>query len=204
MFAGRKLFIFDLDGTLVDSSPLHARAFDAALAPVGLSVDYETVAGLTTERAIDRITAAAEVTLDPEHHARLCATKRAEAGRLLEAELEALPGAVEFVRAARARVACALATSASPGSVDIALSRTGMTGWFNPVITAADVVRGKPDPETFLLALKAHGYDPGDALVFEDSASGLAAAAAAGIAAVRIGPDTPDWFALAAMLDDAP
>jgi len=203
---GKLLLIFDLDGTLVDSSPLHARAFEEAFAPHGVMVDYGTIAGMTTASAVERVAAGAGLQLDEEEKARLIGDKRARALRLIENELTPIAGAVEFVRAARPRFRLALCTSASRRGAEAALSRVGLTGCFDPVVTAEDVREGKPAPEAFLRALEAHGVPAGDALVFEDAESGLAAAAAAGIEAVRIDPADPSavsWTQLLAALDEA-
>lgn len=204
VFAGKELLIFDLDGTLVDSSPLHARAYVAALAPLGVPVDYERIAGMTTTEAIAQLLGEAQVDLAADARDALRRDKQQRALALIGDELEALPGAVDFVAEARRHhLPCALCTSASPPSVDAALRKTGMSGWFSPVITSADVSRGKPDPEGFLLAARHAGVAPDKALVFEDSESGLAAAAAAGMEAIRIGSEGTDWFEAIARLRQA-
>ena len=203
LFDRRKLLIFDLDGTLVDSSPLHARAFAEVFAPLGIEVDYERIAGMTTAGAIERLLEEHAVSLPDAEHERLRLAKQERALALIAAELEPLPGAVAFVEAARTRFACALCTSASPASVEAALARTGMAGWFDPVVTAADVRRGKPEPEAFLLALARARRSAAEALVFEDSESGLRAAAAAGIDAVLVGREGQGWPELMASLESA-
>jgi HAD superfamily hydrolase (TIGR01509 family) len=202
LLSGKRLLIFDLDGTLVDSSPLHARAFRETFAPHGVEVDYPAIAGMTTGDAVDRL--AIGLDLAPDERARLVADKRERALRLIESELDAIEGAVEFVRAAQGRFALALCTSASRAGADASLARVGLAGDFDPVITAEDVVRGKPDPEPFVRALRAHGAAPAEALVFEDAESGLAAAAAAGIEAVRIDPadEAAAWPPLVAALEE--
>lgn len=202
LLSRKRLLIFDLDGTLVDSSPLHARAFSETFAPHGVEVDYAAIAGMTTADAVDRLSAGLDIA--PNERARLVADKRERALRLIESELDAIEGAVEFVRAAQGRFALALCTSASKAGADASLARVGLAGDFDPVITAEDVIRGKPDPEPFVRALKAHGAAPGDALVFEDAESGLAAAAAAGIEAVRIDPadEAAAWPPLVAALEE--
>jgi HAD superfamily hydrolase (TIGR01509 family) len=204
LLSGRRLLIFDLDGTLVDSSPLHARAFQETFAPHGVSVDYNAVAGMTTAAAVDKL--AAGLALDEGERRRLVGEKRDRALRMLQTELSAIEGAVDFVRAARSRFALALCTSASRRGAETSLARVGLDGCFDPVITAEDVTRGKPDPEPFLKALSAHDVPPADALVFEDADSGLAAAAAAGIDAVRIvqtpGAEGVRWAPLVAALEE--
>jgi len=204
LLSRKRLLIFDLDGTLVDSSPLHARAFEETFAPHGVAVDYNTIAGMTTAAAVDKL--AAGLALEEGERSRLVAEKRDRALRMLETELSAIEGAVDFVRAARSRFTLALCTSASRRGAEASLARVGLEGCFDPVITAEDVTRGKPDPEPFLKALSAHRAEPSEALVFEDADSGLAAAAAAGIDALRIvqAPDAEGvrWAPLVAALEE--
>jgi HAD superfamily hydrolase (TIGR01509 family) len=198
LLSRKRLLIFDLDGTLVDSSPLHARAFQETFAPLGIAVDYDRIAGLTTRVAVERLAGGAGLELADHERDRLVSDKRGRAMAMIESELEAIEGAVEFVEAARGRFALALCTSASRRGAEASLARVGLGGCFDPVITAEDVDRGKPDPEPFLRALAAHGETPEGALVFEDADSGIAAAAAAGIDAVRIaaGRDAVRWRAV--------
>ena len=204
LLSRKRLLIFDLDGTLVDSSPLHARAFQETFARHGVSVDYNSIAGMTTAAAVDKLTAG--LALDEGERSRLVGEKRDRALRMLETELSPIEGAVDFVRAARSRFALALCTSASRRGAETSLARVGLEGCFDPVITAEDVTRGKPDPEPFLKALSVRSAEPSEALVFEDADSGLAAAAAAGIDALRIvqAPDAEGvrWAPLVAALEE--
>jgi HAD superfamily hydrolase (TIGR01509 family) len=188
LLAGKRLLIFDFDGTLVDSSPLHARAFSAAFAPLGIPVDYERIAGITTPAAVDKILAEARVDLAAEQRVALVREKQQHVLELLKAELKPIEGAVAFLEAARSRCRLALCTSGSLRSVSAALAKTNLVGMFDPLITAEDVKRSKPDPEGFLLALRHARLAPAEALIFEDAESGLAAARAAGIDAVHIVP----------------
>jgi HAD superfamily hydrolase (TIGR01509 family) len=207
LLSRKRLLIFDFDGTLVDSSPLHARAFAEAFAPHGVEVDYSRIAGMTTGAAVDRLAAAAGLTLDEAERARLVEAKRDYGLALIERELVAVEGAPDFVRAAGHRFRLALCTSGSRRSVEAALARVGLAGCFDPTITAEDVTRGKPDPEIFLQALARTGAAADEALIFEDADSGIAAAKAAGVDALRIvapdaapGAGEADWPALNAAL----
>jgi HAD superfamily hydrolase (TIGR01509 family) len=207
LLSRKRLLIFDLDGTLVDSSPLHARAFTEVFAPHGIAIDYARIAGMTTAAAVDRLVAEAGLALDEAERGRLVGAKRERGLELIERELAAIDGAVDFVRAAALRSRLALCTSGSRRSVDAALAKVGLAGCFAPVITAEDVTRGKPDPEAFLQALEQTGTAAVEALIFEDADSGLAAAKSAGIDALRIVPRgaaagiaEADWPALGAAL----
>jgi HAD superfamily hydrolase (TIGR01509 family) len=199
LLAHRRLFIFDLDGTLADTSPVHAAAFAAALAPRGIDVDYASVAGLTTAAAMERLLAGAGQSASAAELTALVAAKRA-AARTLMADVQEVAGASAFVNRAAAHHRLALCTSAARSTAEATLEKLGLSGRFDPVITADDVRHGKPSPEGFLAVLAHAGCIASDALVFEDSDAGLAAAAAAGIAAIRIGEGGSTWDELAAKL----
>jgi HAD superfamily hydrolase (TIGR01509 family) len=207
LLSRKRLLIFDFDGTLVDSSPLHARAYAEAFAPHGVEVDYARIAGLTTDAAVDLLAADAGIALDAAERERLIDVKRARGLELIQRELGPIEGAPDFVRAAAGRFRLALCTSASRRGVTAGLVRVGMTGCFDPLVTAEDVTRGKPDPEIFLQALERTGAGADEALVFEDADSGIAAARTAGIDVLRIVPagearhaDDADWPMLNAAL----
>lgn len=207
MLSRKRLLIFDLDGTLVDSSPLHARAFAETFAPLGIEVDYSTIAGMTTGSAVAKLLSGARRESTAEERRALIDGKRALGMQLIGRELKPLPGAIEFVEAAASRWPLALCTSGSRDTVSCSLDRVGLAGRFAPIVTAEDVKNGKPHPEAFMTALAHHGIPAEDALVFEDSDSGMAAAAAAGIDAVKVvaatdaaSADGADWRALNAAL----
>jgi len=189
VLARKRLLIFDLDGTLVDSSSLHARAFSDAFARYGLSVDYADIAGMTTEMAVERLTVNAAVSFDMRTREALVADKRRRALNLVKSELTAMKGALEFCRLAAGHFRLALCTSGSRRSAGVALACVGLEGRFDPLVTGDDVTRGKPDPEGYELILARTGVTRSDALVFEDAFHGLAAARAAGIDAIHIVPE---------------
>lgn len=182
LLRGRSLLIFDFDGTLADSSPLHARAFAETLAPLGVEVDYPAIAGMATYDAVSAcLRRAGHAASDSEIQA-LAAKKQSIGRALIAEELTPLPGAAEFLEWARERFRISLVSSGSRATIDLALARLGLDGWFDPLICADDLTRAKPDPEGFRLALECTRTSADAALVFEDSAAGFAAAAAAGIA----------------------
>jgi sugar-phosphatase len=199
LLAGRRLFIFDLDGTLADTSPVHAAAFATALAARGIAVDYGSVAGLTTSAAMEMLLAAAGQRATPAELNALVAAKRAAARENL-ASVREITGASAFIDAARERHRLALCTSAARATALATVERLGLTGRFDPIVTGDDVVLGKPAPEGFLTVLNQAGVNANEALVFEDSEAGMAAAAATGIDAIRIGDDAAQWHDLTVAL----
>lgn len=176
-----RLLIFDFDGTVADTSPFHAAAFATVLAPYGIAVDYPRIAG---RRTLDALRACiSEAGRDPADLPldALVAQKQQLVREQIARGLAPLPGVDPFLRWARARYPLALATSGSRGTVGLALETLGYAGWFDPFVCADDITHAKPHPELFLTVLARTGCAAADALVFEDSASGFAAADAAGI-----------------------
>ena len=188
LLATRRALIFDFDGTIADSNGLHARAFAEALRPFGVTVDYAAIAGLKTREAVRAAFAAAGQGVADEALERIATDKQARVRALIAAELAALPGVIGFLRWARPRYRLAICSSASRATLALSLTRLGLEGWFDPVICAEDVAQSKPMPEGYLRALSALGCTAAEALAFEDSASGLHAATAAGIEVVDVTP----------------
>ncbi|WHU02077.1 HAD-IA family hydrolase [Sphingomonas sp. NIBR02145] len=172
-------FLFDMDGTLVNSMAVVDRVWRAWAARHGVETD-PLMAALHGVRAIETIRRFAPAGVDAE----------AETEALTQAEIDDIEGLAEVGGAAAflARIPAgrwALVTSAPRA---LALRRLEAAGIPRPevVITAEDVAHGKPAPDCFLLGAERLGVEIADCLVWEDSLAGLAAADAAGAAAVVI------------------
>lgn len=174
MFAGRKFaaFLFDMDGTLINSIASAERVWGDWARRHGLDVAsfLPTIHGV---RAIETISNLALPGVDAAHEADLLL--KAEAADL--DGIVPIPGAVAFLNALPAD-SWAIVTSA-PRS--LALARMEVAGIPVPTILVAaeDVSRGKPAPDCFQLGAKRLGFDARDCLVFEDAPAGIAAAEAA-------------------------
>jgi HAD superfamily hydrolase (TIGR01509 family) len=182
LLAGRRLLIFDFDGTIADSSPLHEAAFKAVLEPLGIAVDYPRLAGRSTR---DAVRLCFELSGRPAPDAalveELAGAKQALGRELIGAQLTALPAAAALLDWVRPRFPLALVSSGSRATIELSLVRLGMDEWFIPTITADEMERAKPDPQGFLMALDHAGVPAEGALVFEDADSGFEAARRAGI-----------------------
>jgi beta-phosphoglucomutase family hydrolase len=183
-FAG---YIFDLDGTLVDTMPLHFRAWDAAMRQAGLKCPLDedlfySLGGVPTRRVAELIAAHYQLTIDPDavfHH-------KEALFRELQGDARLIAPVVDFAR----RVAQSHPVSIASGGPRLIVMRslelTGLAPLFPVVVTADDVVHGKPAPDMFLLAARQMGVAAEQCLVFEDAEPGMRAAEAAGMQYVRV------------------
>jgi HAD superfamily hydrolase (TIGR01509 family) len=196
-FSSKLNLLFDLDGTLVDSSPLHARAFSATLAPLDPALagrfDYAVVAGLPTRDTFLRL----GFTREPQL-AELIARKQALYRAALDrGELVVFPGMRELLADLfAAQRTLVLVTGASRISARRILEAVKIADFFSALVTAEDVPEGKPSPAPYRFALATRALDPAPSLAIEDGAPGVASARAAGLDVVTIHgekgfPDTP-------------
>ncbi|TMR99942.1 HAD family phosphatase [Nonomuraea basaltis] len=192
------MWLCDLDGTLVDSSPAHEAAFSQAIAelvPDRLpGFRYADHAGASTTAV------AAGLTGDPDVAGRLARRKQRLYREYAESGLvRPFPGARGLLDrlAAAGRVAY-LVTSGSRGSVERVLTACSLGDAFRGVLTADDVPVSKPDPRFYGLACRRWGVDPAEAVALEDSAHGVASAVGAGLATLHVHTAEPAPGAVAA------
>ncbi len=185
-FAG---YIFDLDGTLINTMPLHYRAWDSAMRHHGLAEVlnedlFYSLGGVPTVRVAELLGAHYGLTLDPRE---VETTKERMFLEKLEA-VEHIAPVVEFARRVARTHPVAIATGGQPEVAIPALKAAGLQGLFKIVVTPRDVApgRGKPAPDMFLLAAEKMGVPPSRCLVFEDAEPGICAALAAGMQVVRV------------------
>ena len=101
-------------------------------------------------------------------------------------QLQAVPEVLTEVEAMHGKIPFAVVSGSTRESVVKSLEALGILGKFETLVCAGDYVKSKPDPEPFLVAAARLGVVPGDCLVFEDTAMGIAAATAAGMKSVKI------------------
>ncbi|MCU1367869.1 MAG: family phosphatase [Ilumatobacteraceae bacterium] len=192
--------IFDCDGTLADTMPIHFVAWTTMLDQHGLAfpeAQFFAFAGMPSHRIIDRLAAeqgrefaAADVTTmvaDKEHRyiARLD-------------DVVAVPAVLEVAARYRGLLPMAVASGGEGWVVRRTLEVIGALEWFETVVGSEDTARHKPEPDVFLEAARRLGAQPEGCVVFEDSDLGLEAARRAGMAGV----DIREW--LAASSNDQP
>jgi HAD superfamily hydrolase (TIGR01509 family) len=179
--------IFDMDGVLVDSEPIHFEATRALLAEHGVAYSHEVNDNFfgCTDRDVFRLLRARYhlAPSEPELAAAWIARVVALLGRPLEA-MTGVPSALGALKDSGLRLA--LASSSAPEIIRATLTGLGLDGMFELVVSGHDVERGKPAPDIFLEAVRRLGLPREACLVVEDSFNGVSAAAAAGIRCVAV------------------
>ena len=180
-------YIFDCDGTLVESMLLHHRAWRQALSAHGASFDFgwtlfTSRAGMTLEQTVVELNAQFDTCLDPHSVAK---HQRSDYRALLPT-VEAIEPVVSFARSLAGAAPLAVASGGMRQEVLQSLEIVGIRDLFDPVVTASDVQNGKPDPEMLLRCAQAMRVAPSDCLVIEDGELGIEAARRAGMAWVRV------------------
>lgn len=177
--------IFDFDGILADSEPLHFASFQDILAPLGAGFSWETYVEeymhFDSRGVFLRALSKRGETPSPDELKRLVADKGVSfLQRVAAAPPPPFPGALEALRLAASRGPIALCTAAEYADVDAILRGFGVRDLFTAVVTADDVTVSKPDPSCYRLAVQRLGCAAGDCLAIEDTPGGLRAARGAG------------------------
>jgi len=179
--------IFDCDGTLVDSMPAHFDAWCEALASYGAGGIFKedvffAMGGRPTKDIVVDLNSEYGLKLDPS---TIALAKREAFLKKLHM-LEFIEEVADFARSLRGRVPLAVASGGSRYVVEKTLRLLDCSDWFDEVVTADDVVNGKPSPDIFLHAAKLLGVAPEKCLVIEDAPPGVLAAQAAGMKVITI------------------
>ena len=180
-------YIFDCDGTLADSMPLHYKAWCAVLrehqCDFPEAMFYE-LGGVPTERIIEILNERHGHQMEPVETAR-----RKEALFLeMIPQIVPIDPVVAIVNELYGTVPMAVASGGRRQIVNTTLSALGILQKFDTIVAAEDCERGKPFPDPFLLAARRLGVEPGRCLVFEDTGTGVQAAEAAGMQWVLVPP----------------
>jgi HAD superfamily hydrolase (TIGR01509 family) len=180
-----RAYLFDLDGVIVDSMPVHVLAWKEYLRRHGLPSD-ELNARMHGRRN-DEIVEAYWGKLPPDENFAHGAAKEALFRELIEPEFarRLVPGAREFIHAANGRPK-GLGSNAERANIDFTLDRASLRECFHGIVDGHQVARAKPDPEIYLRLARHFEVAPAECLVFEDSVAGVTAARAAGMRVVGV------------------
>ncbi|ROQ89891.1 HAD family hydrolase [Desulfosoma caldarium] len=205
-----KAVIFDFDGVLVDSEPLHYQAFCDVLTPMGLAHSYdvylERYIGFDDRDALRAIFQDAGRPLTPELFEHLLQAKEAAFQRIVSHGVVPFAGARELVKELyEARLPLAIASGAKTTEICLILRTLNLLEAFSVIVSADDVQAGKPHPETYQRAVEAlyaahpalghdatsNGASPRGVVVVEDTPAGIQAARAAGLFVVAVAHTYP-------------
>ena len=178
--------LWDMDGTLIDSEEFHWRAWLNTMASEGIGITREqflSTFGLRNDSIIPRWLGPES---NPERVVRIGGAKESMYRELVRANgILPLPGVERWVRRLHEQGwKQAIASSAPRLNVEVVLDSTGLAGCFQAIVSAEDVLQGKPDPEVFLTAAVRLGVPPDRCVVIEDAAAGIEAARRAGMRSI--------------------
>ena len=179
--------IFDCDGTLVHSMPLHFEAWCEALSMHGAANIFKedvfyAMGGRPTKDIVVEINDEYGLKLDPE---QVAFSKREAFLRKL-GQLELIDEVAAFAESLRGKLPMAIATGGTRLVIEKTLQAVGVSDLFEEVITADDVANGKPAPDIFLKAAQMLGVKPERCLVLEDAPAGVMAGQLAGMTVISI------------------
>ncbi len=179
-----KAVLFDMDGVIVDTEPLHRKAYFKMFADMEIEVDDALYASFTGQATLPICRSLCEHFALSEAPENLVALKRKHFKYLFEndGELALLEGVGELIKDYhRHGLTLVLASSASMANIDRIFERFDLDRYFKAKISGADLKASKPHPEIFIKAAELAGEDRRDCMVIEDSTHGIAAAKAAEI-----------------------
>jgi HAD superfamily hydrolase (TIGR01509 family) len=180
-----RAYLFDCDGTIVDSMPLHYLAWKQTLAEWNCDFDEQLFYAWGGRPVADII-----ASLNERHglHMPVSEVARIKEGRYHERLhlLQPIPEVVEHIHVQYGRIPLAVVSGSRRNSVLGSLTALNLLDKFETLICAEDYTNGKPAPDAFLVAAERLGIGPQNCLVFEDTDLGIQAASAAGMAWVRV------------------
>jgi HAD superfamily hydrolase (TIGR01509 family) len=180
-----KAYLFDCDGTIADSMPLHYMAWSKVLLDWGCEFGedlFYSWGGMPVREIVATLNQKYGLEMPVDYVAR-----RKEQFYLdILPQLKAVPEVLEHIEISYGQIPFAVVSGSTRDSVIASLKALGILDKFDTLVCAGEYTRSKPDPEPFLIAAERLGVAPADCLVFEDTDLGIQAATAAGMASVKI------------------
>lgn len=180
--------LFDMDGVIVDSNPVHKIAIERFCKKYNLELtDEKLINKVWGRQNKDWIPAVFEREIEPKALEEYSREKEKLFRDLYEKEIQPLPGLEKFLQELEQKnIPKAIATSAPLENVDFVLEKTGLRKYFTTILHDTFVTKGKPDPEIYIKTAAALNFDPKDCIVLEDSLSGVKSGLNAGCKVVGV------------------
>ena len=188
--------VFDFDGVIANSEPLHLRAFQRVLAEEGVALSsgdyYSRYLGYDDAGMFRAVARDRGIDMSGDEVAALVERKSAALQRMLNGHAVLFPGAREFVREAAAAVPIAIASGALRREIDEVIEAAGMIGLFQAIVASGDTLESKPSPAPYRLAFErlkqstGRDLEPSRCVAIEDSRWGLESAHGAGLRLVGV------------------
>lgn len=191
-----RAIVFDFDGVIVNSEPLHEAALRAAVGELGMTLPHERYmeeyVGYDDRDCFRVIARDHGRTLSTVELASLASVKRRSIEvAIREGRAHAWPGAVELILAARENGPIAVCSGARLHEIEPVLDQLKVRDCFSAIVTADDVARSKPDPACYVLTAARLGVQPRDCVAIEDTPTGASAARAAGMKVATVCQTVP-------------
>ena len=180
-----KGLIFDCDGTLIDTMPLHTESWDEAFGQIGYKLPDDFIdryKGIPSEDIVRQYNLEFNTDLNPEETAEL---KNSIVKKKIPFAKPIKP-IVDIAVANKDKLPMAVASGGRKSNVDTSINTLGLKDHFVTVVTSDDDVKPKPSPDIFLEAARRMGVEPENCLVFEDGDMGIEAARKAGMPVIDV------------------
>jgi beta-phosphoglucomutase len=195
--------IFDFDGIIVDTEPIHFKAFQDVLVPRGLGYSWDEYLrryiGFDDRDAFRETYRSNGRDIGDRELQALILEKGAAFQRAIGAGMEPYPGVVELIRSIAGSLPLALCSGALPSDIHPILRQLDIDSAFDAIVTAADVAASKPDPASYSLAVArlaavypGKGIVPGGCIAIEDTPAGIASASGAGLKTLAVTNSYPE------------
>jgi beta-phosphoglucomutase-like phosphatase (HAD superfamily) len=187
--AAIKAIGYDVDGTMVDSEPLHVASWHETLKLNGrkfedLPADFQaTMAGRKPLAIAAFMVESLKIPVTPE---AFLTQKHATFMEKVRTDLRPMPGVVDSIKRFAGKYMLGIGTSLDRAYIDIVLDGLGVAEEFSVIVTGDEIKHGKPDPETYQMLATRMGIQPQEMIVLEDATSGIASAKAAGCWCIAI------------------
>lgn len=180
-----KALIFDCDGTLANTLPLHYRTWSATFASHGAELTqawYYQHSGISAKELVHLF----NQTFGYDFDAGALSRSKQQQFRHLISTVTEIPAVVEVVHTYHGHVPMAVASGSERLTMEITLTTLNLKHLFDTTVCINDVTKGKPEPDLFIMAAQQLGVAPSDCIVYEDSDNGFEAAQRAGMRCINV------------------